>query len=191
MTEQNSYNIHRELIDGCLRGDRLAQKEIYRLYYKAMYNTCYRMLNDKAEAEDVMQESFLSAFLKIRTYRGEMSFGSWLKRIVINKTIDVLRARRIKFEELNEKIGHVADKEDIDKDDNGDVIYRVAQIKEAVKKLPEGFRVVLSLALFEGYDHEEIAMILNINESTSRSQLTRAKKKLVEYLKNANDENFR
>lgn len=148
------------------------------------------MLNDKAEAEDVMQESFLAAFLKIRTYRGEMSFGSWLKRIVINKTIDILRAKRIQFEEFDEKTGHVAVAENIENDDNEGLTYRIEQIKEAVKKLPEGFRVVLSLALFEGYDHEEIALILNITESTSRSQLARAKKKLVDYLKNANDENF-
>src|SRR4030042_6645318 len=105
MTEQKGFNIHKELIERCRSGDRLAQNELYKLYYKAMYNTSYRMLNDKVEAEDVMQESFLAAFLKIKSYRGEMSFGSWLKRIVINKTIDVLRSRKVKFEELDEKTG--------------------------------------------------------------------------------------
>jgi RNA polymerase sigma factor (sigma-70 family) len=94
MIEQKTYNIHQELIGRCLKGDRLAQSELYKLYYKAMYNTCYRMLNNQVEAEDVMQDSFLAAFLKISTYRGEMSFGAWLKRIVINKTIDVLRTKK-------------------------------------------------------------------------------------------------
>jgi RNA polymerase sigma factor (sigma-70 family) len=190
MIEQRSFNIHQVLIDRCRNGDRLAQSELYKLYYKAMYNTCYRMLNDKVEAEDVMQESFLAAFLKIKTYRGEMSFGSWLKRIVINKAIDALRARKIKFDELDERAG-------IPDDERGDVAEteedgkKIEKIREAVSRLPEGFRVVISLALFEGFDHEEIAMILKINESTSRSQLARAKKKLMEYLKNSKDETFR
>lgn len=182
MLEHRSYNIHQDIIDRCQKGDRLAQSELYRLYYKAMFNTCYRMLDNKVEAEDVMQESFLAAFLRISTYRGEMSFGSWLKRIVINKTIDALRARKVKFEELDERsIGQEdlsKDNPDAEQDDR-----KIAKIREAVRKLPDGFRVVLSLALFEGYDHEEISMILNINESTSRSQLARAKKKLMEYLK--------
>jgi len=148
------------------------------------------MLNDQVEAEDVMQESFLAAFLKINIYRGEMSFGSWLKKIVINKSIDVLRLRKIRFEELNEKTGYFSEPEEYDLDAAEEDAYRVSKIREAVKKLPDGFRTVLSLALFEGFDHEEIAMILKISESTSRSQLTRAKKKLIEYLKNSKDEAF-
>ena len=190
MIEQKGYQLHQELIDRCRKGDRIAQREIYRLYYKAMYNTCYRMLNDQVEAEDVMQESFLAAFLKIGTYKGEMSFGSWLKRIVINKTIDTLRARRIRFEELNEKMADPGEADEQILDLPDDEVMRVARIKEAVGKLPEGFRIVLTLALFEGYDHEEIAMILKISESTSRSQLARAKKKLIEYLKLNQNETF-
>ncbi len=190
MIEQKGYNIHQDLIDRCIKGDKLAQSELYRLYYKAMYNTCYRMLDDRVEAEDVMQESFLAAFLKIKTYRGEMSFGSWLKRIVINKTIDVLRSRKVRFDELNEKISIVEESDWNDLEKEEDEINRVAKIREAVSKLPEGFRVVLSLALFEGYDHEEIAMILKISESTSRSQLARAKKKLIEYLNNSKNGTF-
>jgi len=148
------------------------------------------MLDDRVEAEDVLQESFLAAFLKIGTYRGEMSFGAWLKKIVVNKTIDVLRARKIKFEELNEKIA-VPDESDLyDLDTAEEDASKVTKIKEAVRKLPEGFRVVLSLALFEGYDHEEIGLILKISESTSRSQLARAKKRLIEYLKEDQDETF-
>jgi RNA polymerase sigma factor (sigma-70 family) len=184
MIEQKGCQIHQELIDLCFKGDRLAQRDLYKLYYKAMYNTCYRMLNDPDEAEDVMQESFLAAFLKINTYRGEMSFGSWLKKIVINKSIDALRSRRIKFEELNEKINSLVEPEDYNVNVDEENAKSITNIREAVKKLPDGFRVVLSLALFEGFDHEEIALILNINESTSRSQLARAKKRLIEYLKN-------
>ena len=91
------------LIERCRKGERKAQELLYRLYYKAMYNVCYRLLNNQFEAEDVMQEAFLSAFLRIQTYRGEVTFGSWLKRIVINKAIDVLRTRKVIFEEVDEK----------------------------------------------------------------------------------------
>lgn len=148
-----------------------------------MYNTCFRIINDRVEAEDVMQEAFLSAFQKIRTYSNEMSFGSWLKKIVINRSIDFLRANKIKFEELNEKTEYQDESEEVFSiNEEKDAAIKVERIKEAVKELPEGFRIVLILALFEGYDHGEIAMILNISESTSRSQLARAKKKLVEYL---------
>lgn len=189
MTGSKTYQIHFELIERCRKGDRLAQREIYRLYYKAMYNACYRMLKDQAEAEDVMQEAFLSAFLKIDTYRGEMSFGAWLKRIVINKSIDILRTRKIRFEELDDRL---ADKPETEHEswDEEQLAGKINLIRNTIDKLPDGFRIVLSLALFEGYDHEEIAAILNISESTSRSQLTRAKKKLIAYLKNENDEAF-
>jgi RNA polymerase sigma factor (sigma-70 family) len=101
MFQNKRCQIHQDIIDRCVKGDRLAQRELYNLYYRAMFNSCYRMLNNQVEAEDVMQESFLAAFLKISTYRGEMSFGSWLKKIVINRSIDVLRSRKVKFEELN------------------------------------------------------------------------------------------
>jgi RNA polymerase sigma factor (sigma-70 family) len=183
MKKLKDFNIHKDLINGCLRGDRLAQSEIYKLYYQAMYNTCYRIINNRVEAEDVMQEAFLSAFQKLRTFSNEMSFGSWLKKIVINKSIDFLRAKKIRFEELNEKSEYL-DEPEVDFFNNADEddARLVEKIKEAVKELPEGFRIVLLLSLFEGYDHGEIAMILNISESTSRSQLARAKQKLVEYL---------
>lgn len=191
MIPDKVFPVHQDLIERCIKKDRLAQKELYRLYYKAMYNTCYRMLNDKVEAEDVMQESFLAVFTKISTYRGEMSFGSWLKRIVINKSIDILRARKIRFEELNEKSVIMATPDDHDAGIEGEHAAMVEKIREAVKKLPDGFRVVLTLSLFEGFDHEEIAWILQISESTSRSQLARAKKKLIEYLKSSRNEDYR
>lgn len=181
MTAQTGFTVHHELISRCRSGDRAAQEEVYRLYYKAMYNTCLRMLNDRMEAEDVMQEAFLAAFTKLGQYRGEMPFGAWLKRIVINKAIDVLRQRKIRFEELDER--QEAETEEPGMLHEEDAANMVKQIREAIQTLPEGFRVVLSLALFEGYDHEEIAMILGITESTSRSQLARAKRKLTEMLK--------
>jgi RNA polymerase sigma factor (sigma-70 family) len=183
MIERSAFNIHQDLIDKCRNGSRPAQEEIYRLYYRAMYNTCLRMLNDRVEAEDVMQDAFLTAFLKLDQYRGEMSFGSWLKRIVINKSIDVLRSKKMRFEELDERQEDETALNFENDQSQEETEQQVRRIKDAVQQLPEGFRVVLSLFLFEGYDHEEIGLILGISESTSRSQLARAKKKLAEYLK--------
>jgi RNA polymerase sigma factor (sigma-70 family) len=174
-----------ELIIKCRKGDREAQFEIYRLYYKAMYNTCLRFVSRPAEAEDIMQEAFLSAFSKIETYKGDVSFGAWLKKIVINKSIDALRQRKIQFEELRSLEPDEALETSVEdeEDDKLAVEAMIKQIREAIHQLPDGYRVVVTLALIEGFDHEEIAQILAVTESTSRSQLTRARKKLVEILK--------
>lgn len=171
------------LVERCKKGERRAQEILYKQYYKAMYNVSFRLLNNKFEAEDVMQEAFLSAFLKIQAYRGEVTFGSWLKRIVINKSIDVLRTRKVVFEEVTEKTEGKALQEKDDEADPKEIAMTISRIREAMEMLPDGFRVVLSLFLFEGYDHMEIAQILNISESTSRSQLARAKKRLADMLK--------
>jgi RNA polymerase sigma factor (sigma-70 family) len=178
-------NIHQDLIERCKDGDRSAQFEIYGLYYKAMYNTSLRIVKDPGEAEDIMQESFLSAFDKIKTYSGTVSFGAWLKKIVINRSLDNLKKRRLSFEMLNEEVFPEM-VEDVDDDD--DISNRIEEIREAMMLLPDGFRVVLTLYLLEGYDHEEIGQILGIHPSTSRSQLTRARQKLLEILKKKSHE---
>ena len=169
------------LISRCAKGDRKAQEEVYRLYYKAMFNTCVRILKDTAEAEDTMQEAFLSAFGKLSGFSGEVSFGAWLKRIVVNKALDVLRSRKVCFEALEEDTAESTNT-DVDIQNDTDKKDMVKNIRKAILSLPEGYRVVLSLVLLEGYDHEEIAEILNITASTSRSQFSRARKKLVEIL---------
>lgn len=183
MTNKSEPVDHEDLIERCRKGERRAQELLYRQYYKAMYNISFRLLNNRFEAEDVMQEAFLSAFLKIRAYRGEVTFGSWMKRIVINRAIDVLRTRKMVFEEVTEKTEDLAVDGAWNEADQHEIDLAVERIREAIEKLPDGFRVVLSLFLFEGYDHIEIAQILNISESTSRSQLARAKKKLTGMLK--------
>ena len=174
-------NIHQKLINKCRKGDRKAQFEIYRLYYKSMYNTSLRIVKDPQEAEDIMQESFLSAFGKIETYQGKVSFGAWLKRIVINNSLDVIKKRRLFFEELNEDYTQLAMQEDAL--DEELLANQMELIREGIQKLPDGYRVILSLHLLEGYDHEEIAEILDISSSTSRSQFFRAKQKLLRILK--------
>lgn len=142
-----------------------------------MYSVSLRIVNDDMEAEDVMQEAFLSAFKKIETYKGEVSFGAWLKRIVVNRSLDYLKKRKVKFEEINERTTEIKDYQMETKE------VDIQMLKKAIQKLPDGYRIVLSLYLIEGYDHEEISQILGISNSSSRTQLLRAKNKLKALLK--------
>ncbi|MBN2214326.1 MAG: sigma-70 family RNA polymerase sigma factor [Bacteroidales bacterium] len=173
-------NTYQDLIERCKAQDQSAQFEIYKLYYKSMFNTGLRIVKNHAVAEDIMQEAFLLAFSRIDTYKGEVSFGAWLRRIVINKSIDYIRARKVKFEELDNNISVTGEISQIDEDEEKE---QLEKIKKAIEMLSDGYRIVLSLYLIEGYDHEEIGQILQISPSSSRSQLTRAKQKLLELLK--------
>ena len=144
-----------------------------------MYSAALRIVNDEAEAEDVLQEAFLEAFTRIVDFRGDTTFGLWLKQIVINKSINYLRKRKAELVSLDGV--DIADETHSDHQENEEreaVEWKVEEVKAAMKLLPDGYRVVLTLYLFEGYDHEEIAHILKISENTSRSQLMRAKTKL-------------
>lgn len=172
-------NIHQSLLDRCAKGDSKAQFEIYRLYYKSMYNSSLRILGIPEEAEDVMQESFLAAFDKLATYKSEVSFGSWLKRIVINRSLDQLRKRKISFEEIRSDLPLPSE---TDEDHWSDLIS-VEQVKHAIDELPDGYRTILSLILFDGYTHEEVSKMLNISNVTSRTQYLRARQRLKERLK--------
>jgi len=172
-------NLHQDLIEGCIRGDQKAQFQIYKLYYKAMYNTSLRIVNDTMEAEDIMQEAFLSAFEKIGSYSGTVSFGSWLKKIVQNRSLDYLSKRsKLVYGDL-ESYDAVEDNSIqtaglIEEQDS-----RMNIIIQIIKQLPEIYQKILSLYLFEGYDHEEISEILSIPSSTSRSQYSRAKSRVL------------
>jgi RNA polymerase sigma factor (sigma-70 family) len=169
----------RQLIEACRQGERKAQFELYRRYHAAMYHTTLRIVGDPDDAEDVMQEAFLKAFTRIRTYRGEVSFGAWLKKIVIHKALDYLRSKKdhISLEEL----GEVEEMKEESYEER-DIRFEVEAIKKAMAMLPDGYRIVLSLILMEGYDHEEVAAIMHISNATSRTQYHRAKKKLLELL---------
>ncbi|WP_442589566.1 RNA polymerase sigma factor [Pedobacter sp. AW31-3R] len=161
------------LVNDCRKGSRKAQFELYKLYERAMYSAALRIVNEEDEAEDVLQEAFLEAFTRIVDFRGDTTFGLWLKQIVINKSINCLRKRKAEFVSLEGL--DVAERVN---EEEEDLQWKVEEIKAAVRLLPDGYRVVLTLYLFEGYDHEEIAHILKISENTSRSQLLRAKAKL-------------
>jgi RNA polymerase sigma factor (sigma-70 family) len=178
---ENAYiNIHQEVIDACKAGDRNAQFRIYKLYYKAMFNTSLRILNDTMEAEDVMQEAFLQAFQRIHTYTGEGSFGSWLKRIVTNKSLDAIRKRKLKvsFEEENIEFPDIAEE-----NREEEMQLQIAEVKDAINELPQEYRVIITLFLIEEYSHEEISEMLNISNNLSRTRLVRAKQKVMKIIK--------
>ena len=182
-SKESVINVHNELIEGCKKGDQKAQFQIYKLYYKAMYNTSIRIINDPMEAEDIMQESFLTAFEEIGNYSGKVSFGAWLKKIVQNRSIDAWRKKsKINFEEIgsaNESEFICFESANCEEEHDS----RFNKVIEALKHLTKGCRQVFSLYFLEGFDHEEIGEILSISASSSRSQLSRARNGIIQEVK--------
>lgn len=173
-------NIQKSLIEACIKGDERQKYQLYKLYAKAMFNVCFRMMNNREEAEDMLQEAFTQAFQKLGTFRFESPFGAWLKRIVINTCINAKNKRKVDLQLMDEmKQVESAEEEDTSEEH---IQFTVNGITKAMEKLPEGGRMIFSLYLFEGYDHAEISQILNITESTSKSQFMRAKRRVIEIL---------
>lgn len=165
-----------ELVNACKRGDRSAQHQLYSQYAKAMYNICLRMVRNQADAEDLLQNAFIDVFTKIDSYRFESTIGAWIKRIVINTCINHFKKRRLEIQQWDERI---ADQPMEETDgEYEDRKLNVQKVHSAMEKLPTGYRTVFSLYLLEGYDHKEIAQVLDISEATSKSQYSRAKNKV-------------
>lgn len=144
-----------------------------------MFNTALRIVNKTADAEDVLQDSFTEAFTQLSSFQNKSTFGAWLKQIVVFKSISLLKKQRINFVEMEV----VPDLPDEETPDETEIWYTVETIKQRIQQLPDGYRTVLTLYLFEGYDHEEIAEILGVAQSTVRTQYIRAKQKLLQLLK--------
>jgi RNA polymerase sigma-70 factor (ECF subfamily) len=175
--------LHDELVERCKLGDSRSFAELYRKYSKAMYNTSLRIVNNTGDAEDVVQEAFTDAFRSLEDFHYKSTFGAWLKRIVINKSINYLRKRKMDMIDIEKtNIGHLPEE---DTTDEQEIQMKVEDIKKAVGLLPNGYRTVLTLYLFEGYDQEEIAEILQVSHATVRTQYMRAKQKLVQHIKQA------
>lgn len=174
--------LHDELVERCKRGDNRAFAAIYQKYAKAMYNTSLRIVGHTGDAEDVIQEAFTDAFRSLEDFHYKSTFGAWLKRIVINKSINQLRKRKMDLIDI-EKTSIGTNLSDEEGPDENDIRMKVEDIKKAVALLPNGYRTVLTLYLFEGYDQEEIAEILQVSHATVRTQYMRAKIKLLQYIK--------
>ncbi len=144
-----------------------------------MYNTAYRIVNKTADAEDVLQEAFTDAFMQLKTFQQKSTFGAWLKQIVVYKSIYKVKQNHFFIDDIST----VEDAKDDDTNYEFEQELTVQKIKNAIQELPDGYRTVLSLYLLEGYDHEEIAEILQVAHVTVRTQYIRAKSKLIEILK--------
>lgn len=176
-------DINRQLISKSIKGDSKAQYELYKLYANAMYFTCYHMMHSKEEAEDMLQESFSEAFMNLHRFNHESTFGTWLKRIVVNKCINEIKRKKTElyFSDSIEAYEGAPD-------DDTQLELSVDQVKLAMKQLPDGSRAIFQLYLLEGYDHREIAEILGVSESNSKSQYMVARRKIKEILKDKLDE---
>lgn len=176
-------DLHHDLIKKCKKQDQRSQMQIYKLYYKAMFNTCLRIVGNKSDAEDIMQDSFLSAFQKIEQYNEKGSFGGWLKRIVVNNSIDFTKRNKI-FTEFDDQI----ELEEESSTEQAEINIRLKDIKEALNRIKNQYRIIISLFLFEGYDHDEISEILNISYNLSRTRYHRAKEQLKKEINKIQEE---
>ncbi len=171
---------NKKLIARCRKKDRKAQMELYNKYSRGMYFVAYRFFKDSFLAEEAMQESFIKAFSKLDQFTGDVTFGAWLKRIVINKSIDMLKARKLETTALNEQImGTPEEFENWEVEDT----TTADEVKKAIDNLPEKYKYPIHLFLLEGYDHNEISEILGITSVSSRTLVHRGKKRLQEQLK--------
>lgn len=176
---RSTKQLHHKLIRDCKRNNQKAQLQLYKNYAQGMLFVANRYMKDIHLAEDVMQDAFIKAFKNIESYKEEVSFGAWLKRIVINQSIDQLKKNKLSMVSINEEVMNFTE------DDSWEVEDEVTSemVIEAIEKQKEKYRLVLTLYLIEGYDHNEISQILGITEVTSRTHLMRGKKLVKEHLK--------
>ena len=177
MNEKNQHI--NQLLSRCKKSDKNAQMQIYKDYYKAMYNTALRILKDEFEAEDIMQEAFLTAFTKLDSFKGEVTFGAWLKRIVINKSLTQLKKNN-KYREVKMEV--LTSHNDTTEDSINYAELKASKVLETLNSLKDNYRIILTLNLIDGYDYEEIAQILAYTNENVRTTISRAKKKLKQML---------
>ena len=177
---RKQIDINQQLVEESLKGSIKAQHQLYKLYADAMYYTCYHMMHNREEAEDMLQESFSEAFMKLDKFKFESTFGTWLKRIVVNRCINERKRKKTELQ-FSDNMEHYEEGYIEEEAESTDLT--VAAIKKAMTHLPEGSRIIFQLYLLEGYDHREIAEILGVSESNSKSQYMVARRKIKELLK--------
>lgn len=167
----------------CKNGQQRAQATVYDMYYKAMYNTAYRIVKDAMEAEDVMQEAFLKAFSKLDSYRGEVAFGAWLKKIVVNHSIGRYRMLMAQSTNPLEEVLYKVEAIDDTGDEANVVPYEGSKSVGDHGYLPDNYRIALTLHLVEGYDYDELCEILEVSPGNCRTTISRAKESLRNKMK--------
>jgi RNA polymerase sigma factor (sigma-70 family) len=168
-----------EIIALCKENNQKAQFEIYNRYSKAMYNVAYRIVKDEHFAQDVMQEGFLKAFTKINDYKQEVAFGAWLKRIIINYSLDFYKKNNaFQVDDLSKSLYKIEENDHLYSENIDLNTLKVKQVLDTILGLKDNYRMVLTLFYIEGYDQEEISEILNISYANCRTMLSRAKESL-------------
>ncbi len=171
---------HEELVEKCKRGDPSGYAALYNQHSKEVYNTIYRIVHHTAEAEDILQESFVAAFQAIGGFEHTGGFRAWIKRIAINKSITWLRKRKLQLVELDTGGIIVEDEEPIDEKA---FVFKVEEVRRAIDALPEGDRTIVQLYLIENIPQVEIAQMMGVASGTIRIQYHRAKQKILKILK--------
>jgi len=166
------------ILKGCLQNDPTAQKELYNRYSPKMLSVCYRFAHNREDAEDMLQEGFIKIFSQMHTFGNRGAFEGWIRRIIVHTCINILK----KNKKFNESVDIIHATGAVVREESVPSIVQAKQIVECIRMLPIGYRTVLNLYAIEGYSHREIGMMLDIEESTSRSQYTRAKAMLEEIL---------
>jgi len=166
------------ILKGCLQNDPTAQRELYNRYSPKMLSVCYRFAHNREDAEDMLQEGFIKIFSQMHTFGNRGAFEGWIRRIVVHTCINVLKKNK-RFTESVDIIHATAVQV---REESVPSIVQAKQIVECIRMLPIGYRTVLNLYAIEGYSHREIGTMLDIEESTSRSQYTRAKAMLEDIL---------
>jgi RNA polymerase sigma factor (sigma-70 family) len=175
-----------EIIEGCRAGKSKLQKALYERYSGKMYNICLRYAKNSDEAEDILQEGFIKVFDKINQFAGTGSFEGWIRRIMVNSALEVIRKRKIDFSVVDTK--YIQDPHEYTY--NTISTLNVKELLAVIQQLPDGYRTVFNLYVIEGYQHSEIAEILGVSEGTSKSQLARARNLLQSKL-NETEQNLR
>lgn len=166
------------ILKGCLNNDATAQRELYNKYSPKMLSVCYRFAHNREDAEDMLQEGFIKVFTQIHSFENRGAFEGWIRRIIVHTCINILK----KNKKFNESIDIIHATGLQIREDSVPSVIQAKQVVECIRTLPIGYRTVLNLYAIEGYSHKEIATMLEIEESTSRSQYTRAKAMLEDIL---------
>jgi RNA polymerase sigma factor (sigma-70 family) len=166
------------ILKGCLRNDTVAQRELYNRYSPKMLAVCYRFAHNREDAEDMLQEGFIKVFVMMHSFENRGSFEGWIRRIVVHTCINILK----KNKKFNESVDIIHATGVQVREESVPAVIQAKQVVECIRMLPMGYRTVLNLYAVEGYSHREIAAMLDVEESTSRSQYTRARAMLEDIL---------
>jgi RNA polymerase sigma-70 factor (ECF subfamily) len=166
------------ILKGCLQNDPIAQRELYNRYSPKMLSVCYRFAHNREDAEDMLQEGFIKIFSQMHTFGNRGAFEGWIRRVIVHTSINIIK----KNKKFNESVDIIHATSVQVREESVPSIIQAKQIVECIRMLPIGYRTVLNLYAIEGYSHREIGTMLDIEESTSRSQYTRAKAMLEDIL---------